>query len=50
MDLHVDPVIMAQVVALAVGAAPGRDLPRPPGRLEFAGHYFYTIEDLLYEL
>ena len=44
-----DPVIMAQVVALAVGAAPGRDLPRPPGRLEFRPLFLY-YEDLLYEL
>jgi len=38
MDLHVDPVILAQGIALAVGAALlARDLPRPPGRPELAG-------------
>jgi len=36
--------------ALLALEAPGQELPRPPGRAELAGHYFYSIEDLLYEL
>ena len=51
MGLHVDPVIVAQGVALAVGAALLAGIyPARRAAWSSPAIVFYTIEDLLYEL